>query len=279
MSLTSFLKIPAIKDRFKTDFPLKPIKLEGEMKAKPLTTNNQLVGTAFDYLLRFHLEKINKNVSQKSWVAEQGVELTRSNPRTHKNLMVILDRAKETHLKFLKTGTMDKELIRTSLELAKLESIFRARHRGLIIPDMNDIHDKDIKDLKNLIALVGKNFKSKKITILNPSFGGGSKLVGGADADIIIDDTLIEIKTVQDLKLTKDYYFQIIGYYTLYRIGGLDGVKDPEIKNIAVYFSRHGVFHKIPVSSFATNPKFGRFIKWFKEQAEFEQKFKEDFAF
>ena len=54
--------------------------------------------------------------------------------------------------------------------------------------------------------------------------------------------------------------------------------KDEEIKNIAVYFSRHGVFHKIPVSSFATNPKFTRFVEWFEKQAEFEQKFKEDFG-
>lgn len=140
MSLTSFLKIPTIKDRFKTDFPLKPIKLEGKMKAKPLTTNYQLVGTAFDYLLRFHLEKTSRNVKSGNWVAEQGVELTKSeHPRIHKNLVAILDRAKETHLRFLETGTIDKKLIRTSLELAKLESIFRARHRG-------SLHHKQGKD-------------------------------------------------------------------------------------------------------------------------------------
>ena len=94
------------------------------------------------------MEKINKNVKSERWIAELGVELTKSNHKTHKNLVTILDKAKETHLKFLKTGTIDKKLIKTSLELAKLDSIFRARHRGLIVPDMQDISKQDIADLK-----------------------------------------------------------------------------------------------------------------------------------
>ncbi|MGI0102330.1 MAG: hypothetical protein ACREA7_07020 [Nitrosotalea sp.] len=278
MSLTSFLKIPEVRERFKANFLFEVPVLDERLKAPPLTLNYQLVGTAFDYLLRFHLEKINKNVLQGTWVAEHGVELAKSNRKIHKNLVAVLDKAKETHLKFLKTGTMNRELIKTSLELAKLDGIFRARHRGIIFPDMKDIQTKDISDLQNLISLVNDSvFKSKKITILNPTFGTGSKIVGGADADLVIDDTLIDIKTTKDPKFKKDYYFQLIGYYILYKIGGIDGIQKSKIKNVAVYFSRQGILHKIPVSTFE-NSKFKQFIEWFQEQAEFENEFKKDFG-
>lgn len=143
---------------------------------------------------------------------------------------------------------------------------------------MEEIQTKDIVDLQNLISLVNDSvFKSKKITMLNPTFGNASKLVGGADADLVIDDTLIDIKTTKDPKFKKDYYFQLIGYYILYKIGGIDGIQNPKIKNVAVYFSRQGILHKMPVSTFE-NSKFKQFVEWFKEQAEFENEFRKDFS-
>jgi hypothetical protein len=43
--------------------------------APPLTSNNQLVGIAFDYLLRFYLERINVGSKTSVWAAEEGVIL------------------------------------------------------------------------------------------------------------------------------------------------------------------------------------------------------------
>jgi hypothetical protein len=40
---------------------------------------------------------------------------------------------------------------------------------------------------------------------LNPDFGFASKLVGGADADIVLDSTLIDIKTVKAATLKPEY--------------------------------------------------------------------------
>ena len=75
MSLTSFIKIPQVKAVFRKEFPLQPTKLEGEIKAEPVTRNFPLVGTAFDYLLRFYLEQKNPNCITKRWVAETSVLL------------------------------------------------------------------------------------------------------------------------------------------------------------------------------------------------------------
>ena len=56
MSLTSFLKIKEVKAKFRETFKKPSIKLEGEILAPPQTKNYGLVGTAFDYLMRFVLE-------------------------------------------------------------------------------------------------------------------------------------------------------------------------------------------------------------------------------
>jgi hypothetical protein len=37
---------------------------------------------------------------------------------------------------------------------------------------------------------------------LNPTFGDGSVLVGEADVDILMDDFIIDIRTVKDPKVT-----------------------------------------------------------------------------
>ncbi|KKN53025.1 hypothetical protein LCGC14_0606550 [marine sediment metagenome] len=131
--------------------------------------------------------------------------------------------AEERYTHFLETGQLTDDLIKSALYLSKLEAIFRA---GYIVDDIEFIDDEDVEDLRKLISLVDLEFfKANKVCILNPTFGGGSKLVGGADADLVVDDMLIDIKTVKKLTFSREYLDQLIGYYTLYKIG--------------VYFSRY----------------------------------------
>ena len=64
LSLTSFLKIKEVKEKFREYFKKPTFKLEGELIAPPQTTNYGLVGTAFNYLMRFILEcQIPKTLS------------------------------------------------------------------------------------------------------------------------------------------------------------------------------------------------------------------------
>ena len=76
MSLTTFLRNKDVRDRFSKDFPVPEVKLEGKILAQPLTNHYSLIGTAFDYLLRFYLQRHNPNVIDRGhWIAESAVEL------------------------------------------------------------------------------------------------------------------------------------------------------------------------------------------------------------
>ncbi|NJL75286.1 MAG: hypothetical protein HC892_09910 [Saprospiraceae bacterium] len=82
MSLTSILKSSQfrdLKERLRVDFPRPKFKLKGEIIAPPKTKNYGIIGTAFDYLLRFKLEKEFKEhtESRENWVADSAIESIR----------------------------------------------------------------------------------------------------------------------------------------------------------------------------------------------------------
>jgi hypothetical protein len=69
--------------------------------------------------------------------------------------------------------------------------------------------------------------------ILNPTFVG-SAMVGGADADIVLGEMLVEIKTLVDVqKRFRDILYQLLGYVLL------DYGDQHSIRSISIYFARH----------------------------------------
>lgn len=110
-------------------------------------------------------------------------------------------------------------------------------------------------------------FKSRKICILNPTFGKASRLVGGADCDLVIDDAIIDIKTTKKLDLTRNYFDQLIGYYILYTIGNIDGMPtDCKVKRLGIYFSRYAYLLFIDVLD-VIKENFFDFVNWFEKKA------------
>lgn len=122
--------------------------------------------------------------------------------------------------------------------------------------------------MRNLLSLVEpRDFKAKEICLLNPSFNY-SGLVGGADADLVIDDMLIDIKITKNLELRRSDFNQIIGYYALYKLGGINGMPhNYDIKRLGIYFSRYGYLHLIDTQRIIDEMKFVNFLEWFKQRA------------
>ena len=75
MSLTSLLKNKDVKDAFKQEFKMPAVKFQADLLAPPLTNHYGLVGTAFDYLLRFHMKTLNPKAIEKRWVSESSLSL------------------------------------------------------------------------------------------------------------------------------------------------------------------------------------------------------------
>jgi hypothetical protein len=269
MSLTSFIKIPEVREGFNKTFTKPEVNINRSKFVAPKTKNYSLIGTAFDYLLRFYLQKLNKkNVISTKWIAEQGLGMLNPKSEKFKKATKIINNAKIQNKKYIKTGKITRNLFVSILKLAQLDSLYRI---GRIDPNLGKVDPKDIIDLKNLFNNIeNKYFKSKHLCILNPTFGEASMMVGGADADLIIDDTIIDIKTTIENKFSREFFNQLMGYYTLYFIGGVDVIYNKEfrIKNIALYSSRYGALIKIPVEKIIKEVDYTKFISWFKENAK-----------
>lgn len=271
MSLTFYLNSPKhqeLRNQFKSHFPRPTFHYEMPLRAPPLTKNYGVIGTAYDYLFRFMIEHHNKGekVETAKWVADIAFpRLFRSycdNAEKQKILYKRFKSVKTNYTIFINNGKLNKPFLSDLLFLAKLDLFFRI---GYIAPDLLQEDEQDIKDLKALYSLINHNdFKVYNKCYLNPTFGRGSALVGGADADVILDDTLIDIKVTKHLKLERDYLNQIFGYYILALIGGINLKPErKQIKNIGIYFARHGLLWKMPISEFATFKKISEFKNWF----------------
>ncbi|MEA2003750.1 MAG: hypothetical protein U9O53_02195, partial [archaeon] len=232
------------------------------------TNHYGMIGTAFEYLMGFNLKYHNPDVQEKTWVAEASCILTEVNPSVHKKAVNNLNFAKDAYSEFLKDGVFNKDILKGTILLAQLDPIYRAGH---IDENMGVVDNNDIQDLRNLISLVNiEDFKVDSYCLLNPTFGEGSVLVGGADADLVIDNQMIDIKTTKKLEVTRKMFNQIIVYYILGYIGGI-GAEKIDISNIdkiGFYFSRYEIKYMYDVKDIINFDSLPYFIDILKEKAE-----------
>jgi len=118
--------------------------------------------------------------------------------------------------------------------------------------------DENINNLIDLFKL-GKNFiqtkffKDSNIIYLNPGFS--SRVLGGSDADIITENSIIELKTASKLTLEDNYIAQVIGYYFLLRRD--DRFKEiwDKIENLVIFLARFNAFYVIPIKDLKIKKK------------------------
>ncbi len=267
MSLSSLLNQKDVRARFRQEFP-KPTFVENKaLLAPPLTEKYGMVGTAFDYLMRFYLKMLNPQAFQREWVAESTVHLLKQQRanRLHDQAFVVVTQAKENYAEFLKTQQITDDLIRSTLQLAEIDAIYRM---GKIAPNSQPIEQADIDDVKALINLVDfTQFTSQGLVLLNPTFGLISHQIGGADADLVIDDLLIDIKTKKRFELARDDVNQLMGYYTLSKIDEIDGAPEGhEIKRLGTYLARYAQLFVFNVADVVNPATFPQFLEWFQER-------------
>jgi hypothetical protein len=280
LSLSSFLRLPGIRAEFRKEFPKPKRILAARLLAKPLSKRYSTVGTAFDYLLRFYLERTIPHAKRRSWVAEGGlralggltnvVDVDTNKVLTeygNDEVSVGYKVYREAHVaytRYLKNAVVSTALLQGALCLAQLDGVIRfGAAEGL-----GTSHPEDLRDLRALMRLIRPElFPSNRRCLLNPTFGNASRSIGGADADLILDDLLIDIKTTKHLVLTQDLFNQLIGYYVLHEISGLkDGRRKSRINRLGIYFARHAHLEVFEVKD-VINPKtFPGFLQWFSDR-------------
>jgi len=248
MSLVKFIQIPEIRDILNEYIAkLKLPKVEKYDIEVPLRDIHQasLIGTSFDYLLRYQL-KSRFNIPNDGIVADSGMlafkvlfvgSLEEEEPisiEDYKYVENLYNKSRKTYMK--KNKKLTDEIVQSCINLARIDPIHRIKQ--FKSKWFKDKDDKNlILELRELSSVIDySSFKGKNMT-LNPIFGDASMLVGGADADIIDGNNLIEVKTTRRPKVDLGDIRQALGYYFLTKI---EKPQEFFIDYLSIYHSRSG---------------------------------------
>lgn len=269
MSLTSILETPQARAFLKPIIRSPAMKPEKMIKAPPLLKDASRLGVAFDYGFRFGLDARSLGKADKS-VAATGLKKLPAlvdDPVLLRSAREQFDQAMSVLTRLSPQSTLDDAAAEALIRLASLDYIFRCRRlEYLQLPTRSE----ELADLKALYALIPwAQFEGKQRVLLNPTFGEGSGLVGGADADIVVDDCVIEIKTVKDISVELAFVRQLVGYALLaneYGITTLSQLYPGRITRLAVYFSRTGQLFSFPLSEVIHPSDWRKVLDYFRQQ-------------
>lgn len=153
-----------------------------------------------------------------------------------------LEAARADYHAYVAGGPLTHKLLISCCTLAKLDWAFRSGH-GLPY-DWCSPDGRELLELQELIGVVDPEiFTARTRCILNPRFRTDSIL---ADADLLIDDRLIEIKVVSRHAQDQRDWDQLFGYYALHRIYGVEGVhRSTRIRRLGIYSARFATYQEI----------------------------------
>ena len=292
MSLTSFVGMPDVKAKLKPLRPKLPRKLSAPLKVEPRSNRYMLVGTAFDYLLRFELQRRAPHAISEPWVAESAPEiiwrktdsgsvgmdlLIEADPEQYlppeqvaERARVLLENAKAAVAAYFKlkapTAAKQAELAAHAIRLAKLDSVYRAWR---LEPGFEEASSEDVQDLVDLLAIVPfDDLLHDKVLLLNPTFRQTSHMVGGADTDLIAADLLVDFKTTKKGEIEVGNLDQILGYLLLARKQCSVDPTFPVINRLGLYYCRHGYLWSLEASTWTSHPEFPEIEQWFFQRAD-----------
>ncbi len=240
-------------------------------------SNYALVGTAFDYAFRFELLRIYPFAKEAEWVAKAGANLILENllPYSQKWQMpalMTLKGAKEAREDYIKNPTTSKlrRMVEMCFRLSWLDWVYRDFTLPSVpVPDENLMPNPQRADVDDVISMLNrskkfmrsKRFKGSSTILLNPTFGEYSKLVGGADADIITSTSLIDLKTSTMPRIGDYELAQIVGYYALLQLNNFNPLQFPpeemrdfpDVREVGLFFPRYGAIYCIPADNIELN--------------------------
>lgn len=268
MSVDALLKDEQIQELLDRMLPSDPWP-KMRLKAPALRNSSGLVGTAFDYAVRFELQRRNPGARTEPWVAEQvvdsvetiaGLDGTVERLDADEELISVVDgqlvdrwqrivrnaRAFVTSFVREANSSLDarREMACHALRLARLDPYWRIGH---VEREPEKVEPADLRDLLQLLRLVPWNELGSSTSLwLNATFGIQSERVGGADCDLISDDLLMELKTTVTPKPKIDFR-QLLAYLLLATAARAANADFPLIGRIGVYYARHRELVLLPI--------------------------------
>ncbi|NIJ43490.1 hypothetical protein FHS78_003805 [Parvibaculum indicum] len=273
MSLTQVIQRQEVRDAFRANAIKErtPKAIRScPLLVPPTTKLYGIVGHAFDYLARIHLRRKLEGsavtVLDYGWFAEHEkhrLEWHCVRKQDYKFWVASLSRAKTAAQRYQEG---DDNLLQMSQYCQLLANVEILARSGRFDPDFRP-HVDISNELIQMIEILDRQeeFCPETLCVLNPRFEAAS-LVGGADADLVLDDRLIDFKTASRPIVRLEYQLQLAAYTALQRKAGLEGVppeQQPEFRKVELYFARFGILLSWSLEELFPDGGFDRFCTAF----------------
>lgn len=287
MSLTRFVARPAMRAAFNANaarvrLPFNARGLEPTAPSRGL--HHSAVGTAFDYLARFRLARevmrglrdADVTLHDTGWAAEDAVAAMADHPRYrrhHPRWSFLVAKARELFDDWVGGREDDVGRVAKCCQyLANVDLLVRIGDFNPFFAPREAVQAEllELDAAFDPLRLLGP----RRTVMLNPVFML-SDMVDGADADLIVDDTIIDIKTTNGIGPSAGHLRQLLGYAVLHGMGGVDAGSgeastDP-VRRVGVYFARYGRIAAWDIDEVMPDGGFDRFAAAFRAEIEAER--------
>lgn len=232
------------------------------------------LGTAFDYAFRMELQRRAGLTRNRPWIAEHEIAnlLSASRLRSRRlsnrlrRAQAAVDEARGFEKRYVRSRAPRRQtklkLAAHAFRLARLDAIYRAgRFDTLFVRPRMAWLDEIVTMLD---GVPWWQIGTSRIS-LNPTFGPLGEAIG-ADADVIADGRLLELKVKQHPFIEKADIRQVIGYLLLARAARNSGKRSPRLYSIGIYFARHCHLWTASVAEIELLPAFAEVERWFIAQ-------------
>jgi len=267
VSLTDLLTLSPLRDTIRRHVdrfvPVCRRSVDAPLHVPSKFPRKDLVGVAFDYAVRIELTHLAPDADGRRWTAEHAVASLSAGERLQGRRLVAAARASIRRGLPAERETRHQLIAGHPARLAQLDAVVRAGSRPTF-----GAHDgiAETALAEEVVMLLGAadallQTSALRPLILNPAFGAASRAVGGADADLIAGDMVIEVKTTGKPLVEREHLRQLIGYVALAAASG-----SPPLAAVAVYLARYGVLKRVPLRADVPWSRYAQLGKWLGEQ-------------
>jgi len=292
--LGKLIEQPAVKEALRKLAP-RSFQIPPYLAAPPLykdIASAAIIGRAFDYIMKWEISRqYPERAVHLPWILEEAADasgqvslISRKTRPITLSAFDLPPRIKRSvhatrivvnhYQKIRKADAYQKlQIVEHALRLARVEIMYRwgsgiADHLSATpTPD-------EIEDTLSMLRVVPwdeiSNLGEGPI-LPGPTFGRAGGMVGGADADLIVGDALVDISTSKKNAFDTERFNNVIAYYIIALVARALGEDLPVINKLCTYHARHVHIHTIPARKLHEHPSWNEALLTFLDSTELQK--------
>ena len=259
MSLRNLLKRPVVRAAFKRLAMSE--RTPASLRRSPILIPSAggprgLAGTTFDYVVRAHLARELRNSTvivhcETSILDSADKDLAQAYGASSKHWRKLVEDAKKEIIAYTMGNGEARRIAEVGQYISMMDVYYRSGYFDPTFRPNTDVRDEVLRLLDLFDPVI--RLSPQRSCVFGPTFYRSNWV--NADADLVVDDRLIDLKTTVKPEVSLDALLQLAGYVALQKISGAHArwSEAEPLTSVELYFARYGKLVRWPVSTLFPN--------------------------